>query len=198
MIATRALVCAGADVKPIVFSSAIEPPIRQIFNELGLELTQEENIIALPENITFEICGEERNQLVKAALRKAATPGRVIMAQPFLDPELRNLYQIPPELGAWLNDKENMPVYIPHNFLSERYACFSNGQKFASCKATFPIPCVVKVTSSCSGDGVRICKTMADLEQAKTEYAKILGAILVEEFIDADRNFGIQFGIPAN
>lgn len=120
------------------------------------------------------------------------------MAQPFLDNDLRDMYQISPELTVWLNDKENLRYYIPARHLSAQYAYFLNGKAFASSSSSYPFPCVVKMTSSSAGDGVRICRTAEEFENAKAVFKNLSGPVMVCEFIHAVRNLGVQFGIPAD
>ena len=73
---------------------------------------------------------------------------------------------------------------------------FADGSSFALSK--LPIPCVMKVTNSSSGDGVRVCRTAQDLSSAQTAFADLRAPILIQEYIDAVWNYGIQFGIPAD
>lgn len=198
LVAARALTCAGPSVTPIVFSvsknSATENILR---NELGWMRSSLDHI-ALPHAINHRITGNERNRLIKAALTNRITSGRLIMAQPYLDEGIRSLFSLPPTLSIWLNDKKNLPHYIPSTFLPERYAEFPDGGSFARSSIVILLPCVVKVSSSCCGDGVRICETAAQLEQARREFGSIHSTIIVEERIDLTRSFSIQFGIPSN
>lgn len=60
------------------------------------------------------------------------------------------------------------------------------------------MPCVVKVSSSSSGDGVRVCRMAQDISSAQAVFADLRTPILIQEYIDAVWNCGIQFGIPAN
>lgn len=195
LVAARPLVCAGDRVKAIVFAATTEPGTWRLLERLALPMISSEHIITLPEHITTQVTGKRRNKLVKKALREVATPGRLIMSQPFLDPDVASLYQINPELSVWCNDKKNLPAYIPEEHLPQRYGTFPDGESFFQ-HAEFLLPCVVKVSSSSSGDGVRICKTAAAIDAAKRKFRKISGTIIIEECIDFLHNIGIQFGIP--
>lgn len=199
LVAARSLVCVGEHVKPIVFSSAIDPSVLNLLkNELGVVYPEQKNIATFPSQITHNIVRKERNALIKKSLSELSTEGNLIMAQPFLDSEMQNHFQIPAELTILLNDKKNLPEYVPEQYLAKRYAEYQGGKAFATSSDTLPIPCVVKVSSSSSGDGIRICKTAEQLESAKKEYAAIFGSIIVEQFIEIAKNYGIQFGIPFN
>ena len=118
------------------------------------------------------------------------------MAQPFLDEQLISKYQIPPAVAIWCNDKKNMPLYIDSEYLPTRFAVFEGGKAFVESTTTLPLPCVVKVSSSAGGDGVRICRTPLMLSAAKKRFQHIQGTIFIEQYIHASCNIGVQFGIP--
>lgn len=197
VIAARAIICAGPDTKVIAFPATIESAIWSVYEKLRLPFVRS-TIIPLTAHAQHGLSAREKNEAVKAALLRIVTPGKLVMAQPFLDPALRHLYQIPPDVIVWLNDKLNLPRYIPASFLARRYACFPDGSSFAAHNGTMPLPCVMKVSSSASGDGVRLCRTTADFASAQTEYAALSSTIIVEECLDVARSFSIQFGIPFN
>ncbi len=91
-----------------------------------------------------------------------------------------------------------MPSYIPKEFLPKRHAEFPDGKCFAFSARNFPLPCIVKVSSSSAGDGIRICFTDDDFRKAQDDFQNIGGTIVVDEFIHAVKNIGIQFGISSN
>lgn len=199
LITARPLTCAGPHVKVITFAETIKQSAwNMLKDEIKAPVIPREQIISLPESINPNVTGRQRNLMVRKALTEVATPGKLIMAQPFLDPALRPYLQISPDLSIWLNDKKNLPTYIPKKYLPERYVSFEDGQAFSDGTQNLPFPCVVKVSSSASGDGVRICQTALDLLKAKKEFARIRGTIIVEEYIHIAHNVGIQFGIPVN
>ena len=199
LVAARPLLCAGPTVKVITFAATLEPMVWNILrNDLGVPVAEQKNIITLPESLTAKITGKKRNELVRKSLANLVTPGKFMMAQPYLYPELIEHFQIPPELSIWFNDKKNLPEYIPAEHLAKRYASFENGKLFKKDEQAFPFPHVVKVSSSSSGDGVRICRSAKDLEKAKKEFRKIHGSIIIEEFVNYAYNLGVQFGIPYN
>lgn len=196
LVAARPLTCAGNGVRVVTFHATSNPRLRALLEqECGVPLVNEEDVLALPEDINAQVEGAKRNALVKKALKHLSSKDELIMAQPFLDPELRPAYRIPPELTIWLNDKKNMSQYIPAEFLPKRYATFADGTAFASDMQKFALPCVVKVSSSSAGDGVRICRSEQEVAEAKKTFAYMEGAIFVEEFIEVKHNFCIQFGI---
>jgi hypothetical protein len=195
--AARPIACPGPDVKIICFPATLSSFAWQVLHEeLDVLPVRKDQILYLPEKITADIEGNDRNEMIKQALVSLCTPGKLVIAQPFTDRRLDPFYQMPSELTIWLNDKKNMGSYIPKEFLPEKYAEFANGSDFAKNEKSFPLPCVVKVTSSCAGDGIRICTTQADLQKAKKDFLHIRITIIVEEFIKAEKNYGVQFAIP--
>lgn len=199
LVAARSLVCAGPSVAPIVFPAAVEPHVLSILrDDLGVSLVEGDRVLRLPEAIGPEIVGEPRNALVKQALRSLVPDGALVMAQPYDDLGLQDRFQLPAELTIWLNDKMHLRSVVPAEYLPERYAVFGSGSSFADYAGGVPLPCVVKVSSSSSGDGVRICRTRRQLLNAQREYADIRSSVLVQEYIDVACNFGIQFGIPSD
>lgn len=199
LVAARGLVCAGPDVSVVVFASTVDPEsIGMLRDEMRVPCVPDEHITCLSPSISAEVTGERRNELIRQSLIASMDPKSLVMAQPFLGQGINGIYSIDPSISMWLNSKENMPHYIPASYLPARYANFPNGKEFAQTSVVIPVPCVVKVASSSSGDGVRICRTADDLEAAKAEFAPIRTLIFAEEFIDVIRNFGIQFGIPCD
>ncbi|OGJ79690.1 hypothetical protein A2412_01945 [Candidatus Peribacteria bacterium RIFOXYC1_FULL_58_8] len=198
IVAARALSCAGAWVTPVVFASSIDPLTQEILREdLGMAPARRQPIV-LTSTINETLSGPQRNRSIVRALSGILAPKKFVMAQPYMDTCLQTRFALPPALTLWLNDKVNMPRYVPPAFLPERYAECANGRAFAASPSTFPTPCVVKVSSSSSGDGVRICRTEEELRNAQREFAKVKTGIIVDEHVEAVRNFGIQFGIPSD
>lgn len=197
LVAARAFACTGNSVKAVGFFSTTNPTIIELRKKLGMPDIHEKNSIALPASIGPSAIGETRNQLVKNTLRKMASPAKLIMAQPFLDPLLSETYQQPPALTIWLNDKKNIPAYVPLQYVAERIEIFPNGSFFHAYRKTLPMPCVVKVCSSSAGDGVIVCRNNTEMEQAKERFKMIKGEIFIEQYVEVQRNFCVQFGIPA-
>ncbi|MEK7524437.1 MAG: hypothetical protein AAB588_05415 [Patescibacteria group bacterium] len=197
VVAARPMTCAGPGVKIICFATALTPDVWGfLHDDLGVLSITRDQVISFPKNVTAEIRGDDRNKRLKKELAKMATPGKLVMAQPYLDSQLKSYYQIPPHRVVWMNDKRNMSSYIPEVYLPQRYAEFLDGRCFIDTTEQLPIPCVVKVTSSSSGDGVRICRSMKDLEKAKREFKHLESVIAVDECIDVAQNIAVQFGIP--
>src|SRR3989344_3028534 len=196
LVAARPMICSGKDIRILTFASSTTEEIRDLMeNECGLSLTKPEQIIKLPETISSDIANIERNAAVKKILAQSFTQNEIVMAQPFLDPELKNVFQIDPELSVWLNDKINLPYLIPAQHLACRVAEFRNGAEFAA-DNTLAVPCVVKVSSSSAGDGVRVCQGERSLSQAKKDLRVLQSVILVEEYIKTRENYCVQFAIP--
>ncbi|HLC76481.1 MAG TPA: hypothetical protein VJB82_05205 [Candidatus Peribacterales bacterium] len=198
LVASRCFACAGKHVKVISFASTMNATVLDLRQKLGLPNISTENILVLPPEISTDIQGQDRNCLVKEALRKMTSPAKFVMAQPYLDSALFDSYQLPPNLVVWLNDKRNIPMYVPLAYVPTRITSFKNGAAFRSETLPVPIPCVVKVSSSSAGDGVIVCRNAADLENAKQQFRNIKGPIFIEQYIEVRRNFCVQFGIPSD
>ena len=198
LVAARPLVCAGPGVKTICFAASMEPFVWGVMEELGVLKTKKEDVLVLPKGIDRNVKGHERNRLLKQALIELSTSGKLVMAQPFLDSRLKQKFSIPAHRSIWLNDKRNLNAYIPWQYTAKTYDEFLDGLCFEDCLDQIPLPCVVKVSSSSSGDGVRICYNKEQLENAKEDFAHLEGIIIISQLVNATRNFGVQFGIPEN
>lgn len=197
--AARPLACAGESVKIICFPQTLNSfSWRVLHDELGSLPIRKDQILYLPDDISIDVCGSERNEKIKQALLSLCSRRKLVLAQPYLDERLDSSYQFPANLSIWLNDKKNMASYIPEKFLPRKYAEFPNGIFFSRSSKSFLFPCVVKVSASCGGDGVRICHTEKEFERVKRDFSYLHASIIVEEFISAERNFGLQFGIPCD
>lgn len=198
LVAARPVTCAGDHVSVLTFSASGDPDIRDLLqNHCGLELAPSNRVNTFPPDINSTLNCHERNVRIKQELWTRVTPGTLVMAQPYLDASLRHLYLIDPWITAWLNDKKNMPEYIPEEHLPKRPRAYSNGAEFfAHTDQINQWPCVIKISSSSAGDGVRICFNREQLKEAAEEFKDSLGDIFVEEFIGAQFNYGLQFAIP--
>ncbi|MDO8499131.1 MAG: ATP-grasp domain-containing protein [bacterium] len=194
LIAMRPMVCSRGDLKVVTFAASLNPTSWNLMSYLyGADLNR--NLVVLPKNIDTTVRGPRRNTLVANALAKTATVGGLVMAQPYIYKSRNSIYQMPPDLSIWLNDKKNMADYVPARYLPKRFYQFASGVEFMAADIQ-TIPCVVKVSSSCSGDGVAICHSSNDVERAKRKFKWIRGNIIIEEYINSIHNIGIQFGIP--
>ncbi len=198
LVAGRPLLCAGPNMRVLTFSSVYSPDVLNLLSEMGVSPLKASQVVVLPEELNSDLVGKDRNLGVKAALKALNCKGDLVMAQPFTDEDLRSSYRIEPKTTVWLNDKENLSDYIPTEHLPEEYFHFFSGKEFSSSVEEIPLPCVVKMTSSSAGDGVRICHTPEDLIGAKEAFGNLDGHVMVYEFIVATNNFCIQFGIPAD
>lgn len=198
LVAARPLVCAGPHVKTICFQASLKPFVWDLMHDLGVLNCEKTDVIGLPKEINAHLRGAARNRKIKQALIEQTESKKLVIAQPFLDVRLKEKYSIPSHRIIWLNDKRNLPSYIPHQYTVETYDEFLDGQCFEDCAEQIPLPCVIKVSSSSAGDGVRLCNTQKDIETAKADFLKLEGIILITEWIDMDKNFGVQFGIPEN
>lgn len=198
LVAARPLICGGPDLKTFCFKASLETYVWDLMHELGSWNVDRKNVIMLPATITSRVRGAKRNKMLKEALVELAHPGKLIMSQPYLDSRLKPKYGIPSNRTIWLNDKRNMPAYIPWQYLPKAYDEFLDGPCFRDSVGQIPLPCVIKVSSSSSGDGVRICHTQEDIDTARQDFGNLEGIVLVTELVDMERNFAVQFGIPAD
>ncbi|KKP86704.1 MAG: hypothetical protein UR90_C0022G0003 [Parcubacteria group bacterium GW2011_GWC1_35_8] len=197
LISARLLACVGEDIKVIIYDSTLKDGSLDLLRKYSdIPFVKENQIIVLPKNINEEVLGLERNELITKALLNKTSSGNLIMAQPILDNRLIKDYQIDPNLSIWLNDKKNLDQYVSSELLPERYVQFINGQELFKSKVKIPLPCVVKISASSSGEGIRICKNIKDLKQTKIDFKERTGTIFIEKFITYVHNIGFQFGIP--
>ena len=198
-MAARAACCAGRTVNVVSFAATAQPAIAaELLDELGIPRPRTRQMSVLPPEICADVAGAARNAAIKAALLAEMPPNSLVMAQPYMDEWLEPLYQIPPKLTNWLNDKANMPLFVPQEFLPGRLGTFADGAAFAKNYTSLSLPCVVKVSSSSSGDGVYLCQTPFDLANAAQALQAIHTTITAEMYIAAAENYAIHFGIPAD
>lgn len=201
LVAARALCCAGPKVSVVSFASTAAPQIdHDLLQALAIPEIPADRLTLLPQNINISLCGKERNDAIMTALAKSVAPGSLVMAQPYVDKELESLYEIPPHLTIWLNDKSHMHEYIKSSMMPERLAQYASGADFANDRTLLSrrkiLPCVVKVSSSSSGDGVYICHTKDDIAKAQDDVRLIDVTVLIERFIVPVKNYAVHFGIP--
>jgi len=199
LIAARPIVCAGPNVKVIAFAATNNERVWKLLRELGGPLLNPKRLITLPIHINAKMRGAERNRLIKRALQECASKKKLVMAQPYLSEMLDDKYSIPPEVSVWCNDKKHIVEYVPLSYMPKRFITFPNGKEFFESNTDVPLvplPCVVKVSASAGGDGVRICSTPSALTRAKKKFRRLHGSIFIEQYIDTKYNLGIQFGIP--
>lgn len=116
--AARPLACAGDSVKIICFPRTLTSfSWRVLHDELGSLSIRKDQILYLPDDISIDVCGSERNEKIKQALLSLCSPGKLVMVQPYSDERLTLYYQFSAGLSIWLNDKKNMTSYIPAEFL---------------------------------------------------------------------------------
>ena len=173
-------------------------PLELLRKNSDISFIPKKQIIVLPPTINEKTPSLKKNKLIAKALLKQISHRTLIMAQPMMDERILNEYQMDPKLSIWLNDKKNLDQYVPAEFLPKRYAQFRNGQDFFDSIGKMPLPCVVKISASSSGEGTRICLDPIDFKKAKKDFKKRAGTIFVEEYISYVHNFGFQFGIPFN
>lgn len=197
LVAARSLVCAGPHVNSIVFSPSLDSLTWDMITQrFGVELLDRSHVIGLSSEITDDLSVSTRNARVKASLCSSLGTGKLVMAQPFLDSSLEDIYLIPPRLTVYLNDKINRRFFIPSAYMPFVLREYSNGEEFFSSSDIYPFPVVIKVASSSSGDGVRIVMNDTDLLQTKQQFKSISGRIIIEEYVESAHNVGVQFGIP--
>lgn len=197
LVASRAVSCAGDHVSIVEFAATTSPIIsRDLLTAFEIPRIDPAKRIILPREIDTSLTGNARNSLIKNSLLNSTVCNNLVMAQPYTSDDMREIYQISPRLTTWLNDKQNMGDLISEELMPLKYGNFSSGVDFKTNYSGIKLPCVVKASSSSAGDGVYICHTSADIENAADSLAEITGSIIVEQYIDATKNFGVHFGIP--
>lgn len=195
IVAARPNTCAGDEINIINFAATVpNDENRHVFESVGLPERSTSNIIMMPEEITFDIQGAPRNALVKQFLQKLPKCS-LVMAQPFTDSDTEDVFLIPPQITAWLNDKKNMMEYIDDILLPKKYGVFSSGNDLIGHLDKISVPVVIKATSSSAGDGVYICRTEQQLESACEVLKSYDATVTAEQFVEAKHNCGVQFGI---
>ena len=199
LISARLLVCAGENMKVVIYNSILRHKSLDLLRKYSdIPFIPKKQIITLPSTINERTPDLKKNKLIAEALLKEISHRNLIMAQPMMDERLLNEYQMDPKLSIWLNDKKNLDQYVSPEFLPKRYAQFRNGQDFFDLTEKMPLPCVVKISASSSGEGTRICLNSLDFKKAKKDFKKRTGTLFIEEYISYVHNFGFQFGIPFN
>lgn len=199
LVAARIYSCAGRHLSVVSFAATNPSTVdAKLLNALGIPYADDTNSVVLPKNISASLTGNQRNTAVKSALAKAVNPGSLVMAQPFVDESMARLYQIPPQLTTWLNDKSNLSSLVRPDFLPERLGSYDSGADFERHDLTRSIPCVVKAALSSSGDGVYICQSEEDFHKTRQQLKHFKGKIIIEQYIEVKNNYCINFGIPHN
>lgn len=197
LVSARPLVCAGPTMRIIAFSATTRDDMLRLLVETGTDLPSPDRIIRLPDALSADVTGERRNTAIIDALTNVVPDGSLVMAQPYDRESLRTKYRIPLACATAMNDKLQMRDWVPAEFLPQTITTFADGRSFAQCN-DFPLPCVIKLSNSSAGDGVRVCRTMEDIIAAKETFSSVREPIFIQEYIDATENYGVQFGIPAD
>lgn len=197
LVAGRVAACAGEKVSGIIYPGTQVPAIDEaLASKLGLPNLPESQRLTLPDSIDFSLTGKKRDQAIMAYLLEKVPAGKLVMAQPYTDKRAASLYQIEPRITTWINDKKHMGEYINEHFISRRFAIYKDGAEFKANYKNHYLPYAVKVSSSSSGDGVYLCLTDENLKTAVKEIEHVGSTILVEQYIEARKNYGVHFGIP--
>lgn len=197
LVSARPLICAGQTTNVVTFCNSTTQEMLKLLRDLGVILIDDSRIVRLSEGISADVVGGQRNTRVVAELLEKVPEKSLIMAQPYLRSELNDVYQTDPLVGVTLNDKRSMYEYIPKQYLPELLGLYSSGAEFAAERRNLA-PCVVKISSSSSGDGVRVCISSEEVALAQSQFKAVEGNILVQRYIVASENIGVQFGIPSS
>ncbi|MDQ0061705.1 ATP-grasp domain-containing protein [Paenibacillus harenae] len=103
-------------------------------------------------------------------------------------------YWIKRELHLFLNNKRNLAELVPNRHVPSR-VLLSIDEFMNNDRLPYDYPCVVKAaTDQPSGGGIEvvICRSEADLEQAKTLF-RSCSFVVAEQFLAIKKNFCIQF-----
>ena len=195
LVAARPLICAGGNIDIVVFARTVADNVLNLLqDELGTEITQRR--IVLPSTIDIHLINDDRNKQIMKALQNSTRDGALVMAQPYISPEMEKKYLINPQISAWANDKDNIRNFVPEQYRIPELARAQSGANFKSMDADkFTYPCVIKLSASSGGDGVRICKSAADFKAAQETFASYDCPILVLKFIETVKEVGAKFAI---
>jgi hypothetical protein len=197
LVSMRAISCAGPSVSVISYSATDAPDIdSKLLKKLNFPKLDLRELVCLPADITPELRGPARNEAVKQALKSVCRDRSLVMAQPYLSRRLAGAYQISPDITLWVNDKNNLQKLVSKAHSPRRLATFMDGAGFARGWRDIELPAVVKVASSSSGDGVYICRSRKDMDDAASAVRGVSAPILVEQYVEAVWNYGLHFGIP--
>lgn len=187
---------AGDDVDIVTFASAGGADTRGRLREcFGVPYPDPARLRLIP---SLRSSSEtELDAHIIGHLRAVTRDRTLLVSQPFFDPALEERYRIDPRLSHWLNDKSNLPAYVPVEHLPRRLATYQDGSAFRADTRIF-CPAVAKLASSSGGQGVRIIRVPADLAAAREVFGASADPVFLEEYIEDGRNLGIQFAIPAD
>lgn len=195
LVAAHTLVCAGANIDIVVFAKTVEDEVLQLLrDELGTQITQRRIII--PPEIHVELERNMRNEQIQLALINSVRNRALIMAQPYIHPDIEDKYLIDPKISTWANDKDNMRYFVPEEFMIPELGRAQSGMEFRNMDSHFfSYPCVIKLTASSGGDGVRICKSESEFRAAQEAFSLYDCPIIVIKFIDIMTEVGAKFAI---
>lgn len=195
LVAMRPAVSAGPNVNVVTFANTVAQDTWTILqDELGVPLASRKQIITLPAHIDCAMKGRTRNEEIKRALADSIPDRGLVMAQPYVDDRLEAKYRIQPSVTGWLNDKNNIRSFVPEQYRVPELARVQNGREFAGIDAEkLPYPCVVKVSSSSAGDGVKICRSKEEFRSAQDKFKDSDCTILVQKYIDLSSEVDLKF-----
>lgn len=197
LVAMRPAVCAGPDVRIVTFANTVTSRVLGAMrDDFGVPMMSNNQIIQMPEDIGTSMVGRQRNSRVRDVLAEMIPNGRLVMAQPFTEQELRGKYLIDPTVTSWLNDKGNIRELVPEEYRTPEYGNVLNGREFAQIDGSkFPYPCVVKIGASSAGDGVKICKSLEEFMAVQQAFRSNDTPIVVQKYIDRIDELDIKFVI---
>jgi len=185
-----------AGVRLLVDPRAVSDPVRRLLTEdLGLELCDPAWVEPLPEGLNAALGAAGWCEALIQVLAREAAPGALLMSQPFQDPRLEGLFRRPPALSQMLNDKLDLPTLVDGATPPTRLATLPDTDSMRS--QPWPgVPCVIKLSGACAGEGVWAARDEAGWAAATTALAGLPGRVLVERWIEARRNLDVEFLIP--
>lgn len=185
-----------AGVRLLVDPRAVHEPVWRLMTEdLGMDLCDPAWVETLPEGLTAALGAAGWCEALIEALARRAEPGSLLMAQPFQDPRLEGLFRRSPALSRMLNDKLDLPALVEGAAPPARLAALPDTDRLAA--QPWPgVPCVVKLSGACAGEGVWAAPDEASWARATAALAGLPGRVLVERWIEARRNLDVEFLIP--
>lgn len=165
------------------------------FTKLNEPMIKPDNLIVLPNKIRTAT-PQKHDQIILEFINQLNKKIYTTIPYEISD----SLQPISDSTLDYLNNKINLPKLLneEHELMPKRFIIFINGEAFSSYKLDkneVQMPCVIKLSNSSGGLGVRLCKTKKDFTTAQKDFSSTNDWIHIEEFIEGTP-FSVQFTIP--
>ncbi len=167
-----------------------------VATKAGLALLRDLGFAIDAELVTYTDAGDRL-----AKMKQLAAQGLILIDQ-HVQPDTSlhpGASWVDPALLSSLNNKGNLPRWVPEQCLPRREVCESASlSRLALASERFPL--VIKAVteaSSGSGNGVRILRDPSDLDKIR-DYFATCDSVIVEDFLSMDRNLCVNFAVFAD